>query len=398
MNLTILTHASELITGEGFRKKDGKHPDDLDMNRIPDGALVYDDQKILWVGKTSELPKRFLKEKHKSLKNSSVIIPGLVDCHTHLVFGGDRSDEFARRCAGVTYEEIAKEGGGILTTVRETRQMSEEQLFRLSSKRLKKIIGYGIRGIEIKSGYGLDLETEIKQLRVIQRLRKSFPEIKIYSTFLGAHAIPPETNAKNYVQSICQKMIPIVAKNKLADSCDVFIDRGYFTRKEGRQILLTAKQYGLQIRVHGDELSNTESAKLAADLGALSVDHLLHISDKGIRALKNSNTVAVILPGTSFYLKTKPAPAKKLIQEGIRVAIASDYNPGSCPNMNPYFMMTLSALYQGLSAAEILCGFTYNACRALNWHQSQGTIEVGLNPIFTTLPVKRFEEVYYQWG
>jgi imidazolonepropionase len=394
----VLIHASEILTAKGIRKKDGRHPKEEDLGRIEDGALVYDADKILWVGKTGELPSEYQAVETIDLKNQQAIIPGLVDCHTHMVFAGDRSDEFALRCEGASYEEIASKGGGILSTVRATREASLEELEVLAIHRLEEAMSFGVRTFEIKSGYGLTTEAEVKSLEVIQRLKERFPRVKIQATFLGAHAFPSEVSRQDYLKEILEVMLPEVAGRKLADACDVFIDRGYYSLEEGKTILEKAKNLGLKIKLHGDELANTESAALAVELGALSVDHLLKISDQGIEALSNSDTVGVLLPGTAFYLKENHAPARKLIDSGAAVAISTDYNPGSSMCNNLPAIMTISALYLGMTRAEILAAVTYNAAKALGFHHETGSLEYGKRADFTILPFKKFEEMYYQFA
>lgn len=402
-----LIHASEVLTGNGIRKKDGRHVEEKDLGSIPDGAVVYSVKRIAgktvpaqieWVGETRSLPAKFKKAKKKNLKGEHAVIPGLIDCHTHLVFAGDRAQEFAQRCAGATYQEIAAMGGGITTTVEATRKASAQELEKLAVPRLEEAYSYGVRTIEIKSGYGLDLKTELKVLGVIQNLKKKFPEMTLVSTFLGAHAFPKEKSREEYLSEITEKMLPEIAKKKLADFCDVFIDQGYYTVEEGQRILEKAKALKLKIKVHADELANTESTSLASALRCHSADHLLKISEVGISALAASDTVAVLLPGTAFYLKENYAPARKLIKEGACVALSTDFNPGTCMTLSLPAIMTLSALYMQLTQAEIFAGVTYNAAKALGLESKKGTLEKGMDADFAVLPFRRFEEMYYRFA
>ena len=323
-------------------------------------------------------------------------MPGLIDSHTHLVFAGSRANEFARRCAGTTYQEIANEGGGILTTVTATREASVEQLFEVAVKRALIAYRFGVRTIECKSGYGLNHETEIKCLQVVQHLKKALPQMTFVSTYLGAHAIPTDQKRSHYLDEMLHKTLPMVKAKKLAEICDVFVDEGYYTLAEAERILRTAKKLGLKIKMHADELGNTESAHLSTRLDALSADHLLKISDRGIQSLAKSNTVATLLPGTALYLKEKFAPARKLLDAGARVAIATDFNPGSCYSLNLPFMMNLSALYMNMNMAEIFAGVTYSAAASLGLEETKGTLLAGFDSDFVVLPYPNFEEMYYR--
>lgn len=407
-SIRAIVHASELLTGAGIRKADGRHPQEQQLGRIKDGALVYSTRKargreipdrVLWVGETKKLPTKFKKAKKRDLKGKLSVIPGLVDAHTHLVFAGDRSDEFAMRCGGATYQEIADQGGGIVRSVQATRAAKPAVLLELGRARIREAMSYGVRTIEIKSGYGLSTEAELKQLEVISKLKTEFPELKIQSTFLGAHAFPKDMKRDEYMRELLEVMLPRVAKGQLADACDVFVDEGYYTLEEGRQILKKAQSLRLKIKIHADELCNTESAGLAAKMGALSADHLLKISDAGITALSRSKTtVAVLLPGTALYLKASHAPARKLIDAGACVAVSTDFNPGTCMTLNLPAVMTIAALYLGMSRAELFAAVTYNAAKALDFHETRGTLEPGMEAAFTVLPYERFEELYYRFA
>jgi imidazolonepropionase len=391
-------HASLVYTCESILKKKGRHLDPQDASVIEDGAVVFDAKKILWVGKTAELPSKYKKVKTTNLRQKKAIIPGLIDSHTHLVFAGSRAHEFARRCAGATYQEIANEGGGILTTVKATRDATIDELFESALKRALIAYRFGVRTIECKSGYGLDHETEIKCLTVIQHLRKALPQMRFVSTYLGAHAIPEGRKRSQYIDEMLHQTLPLVASQKLAEFCDVFIDDGYYTLAEGERILRAAKKLELKIKIHADELTNTESARLACKLDAHSADHLLKISDKGIQALSKSDTVATLLPGTAFYLKAAHAPARKILDTGGRVAIATDFNPGSSYTLNLPLMMNMAALYLQMNSAEILASVTTNAAAALGLDHQKGAVIPGYDSDFVVLPYDRFEEMYYRMG
>ena len=396
--IQALIHASEILTGSGIREKDGRRVLEGDLGRIEDGAIVHDGKKILWVGPTKNLPKKFKKARKKDLKRAQAIVPGFVDCHTHLIFAGNRSDEFARRCGGATYEEIAAQGGGIVASVSATRKASKADLLKLAVERVEKAKSYGVRTLEIKSGYGLDFETEIKVLEVAKALKKKFPDMTFATTFLGAHAFPKDVSKDQYMRELMERMLPEVVRRKLADACDIFVDDGYFTVQQARELLSKAKSLRMQIKIHADELGNTESAALAADIGCLSADHLLKISDHGIQKLAGSNTVAVLLPGTAFYLKAAHAPARKLLDAGACVALSTDFNPGTCMTLNLPTIMTIGALYLGMSRAELFSAVTYSAAKALNLHARKGTLAEGMDADITVLPVSRFEEIYYRFA
>ena len=410
--LGAIVHASEMLTGQGFLKTEGRKPKEENLGAVKDGAVVYDldSHKILWTGATAKMPK----ELHKALSGKSAqitdletktaLIPGLVDAHTHLVFAGDRASEFAERCAGATYQEIASQGGGIQSTVRATRKASEETLLELALDRVAESMAHGVRTIEAKSGYGLNWKTESKLMQVANLVGElshgMFPRMTVMSTFLGAHAFPDakECSRSDYLKLIVEKWIPQVATQGLATACDVFIDEGYFTLQEGARILKAAQAKGLHAKVHADELSNCESAEMAADLGALSADHLLKISDRGVRALANSATVATLLPGTAFYLKVDHAPARKLIDAGAVVAIATDFNPGTCMTLNLPAVMTIAALYLRMSRAELFAAVTTNGARALGLEEQKGILAPGFDADFFMLPYERFEELYYRFA
>jgi imidazolonepropionase len=311
-----------------------------------------------------------------------------VDAHTHPVFAGDRSLEFELRMKGASYQEIAQAGGGIATSVRSTREASSTTLARLLDERLAKAHAFGVRLLEAKSGYGLDAATEIRSLEVIRSCGKKIKGLELVSTCLAAHAFPPERkdNRELYLREIEEKILPVVAKRKLAEYVDVFCDQGYFSVEETVRIARCASRLGFRIRLHGEELAHTGIAAVAAEIGAHSVDHLLKIDEAGMRALARSGTVAVLLPGTSFYLKEKPAPARALIEAGAVVAVATDFNPGTCPTQNLPFVGTLAAIQLGLSTAEIVAGITWNAARSLRRETKYGALLPGFAgaPAFAT--------------
>jgi imidazolonepropionase len=396
--MKVMKHASKIYTGQPILKKEGRKLVADDIGMIEDGAIVYSDKKIIWVGKTTSLPKVYHKLQATDLKNQQSIMPGMIDSHTHLVFAGSRAKEFARRCSGTSYQEIATEGGGILTTVQATRAASEEELYRLALQRVKIAHSFGVRTLECKSGYGLEHATEMKCLKVVKRLQKAVPFMTLVSTYMGAHAIPQNQSKAAYLDQITETTLPEVAKKKLATAVDIFLDEGYFDQADATRIFDVAKRLGLDVKVHADELKNTESAAFSAKNKAKSADHLLKISGFGISALAKSSTVATLLPGTAFYLKEPYAPARKLLDAGARVAIATDFNPGSCFSLNLPLMLNLGALYMGMNSAELFASVTYSAAAALGLEKNKGTLDQGFDSDFIVLPYPDFEEMYYRMG
>lgn len=386
------------VNSKGKRKLIGAEMNDVSV--IKNGSILFHD-KILWVGKSDEIDEVMINEKPDQIiegKNKT-IIPGFVDSHTHIVFSGNRSDEFARRLRGATYEEIAKEGGGILTTVKATRNASIDELVMNALKIAKNAIAYGTTTIEIKSGYGLTVESEIKQLKAIRKLSEMLP-LRIVPTFLGAHDFPPEykNNRDKYVDLICNEMIPLVAEEKLALFVDAFVDRGYYSLEQAERIFITAQDYGLKIRVHADELTNVEAASLAAKFNALSADHLLFVSERGIDELKKSGTIATLLPGTAYFIRMPYAPARKMIDNGLAVALATDCNPGSCFTENMQIILSLAVINMNMTAEEALTASTLNGAAALELSDVCGSLEVGKQADFSVLNVDLYSDLFYHFG
>lgn len=393
--LQAMVHASYLYTGQKIVEKDGRDLEHEDLAPIKDGAIIYDQKKIIWTGPTSEIPKKYGKVKAINLKQKSAVMPGLIDSHTHLVFAGTRANEFAKRCAGASYQEIAA-GGGIQATVNATNSATFDELYDLALARAKIAHSFGVRTMECKSGYGLNQESELKCLKVIKKLQKELPMMTFVSTYMGAHAIPRGQNSKQYIEEMISTTLPAIAKAKLAEIVDIFIDEGYFTVEDGRKLLAAAKENGFKVKIHADELGNTESTQLAVDLGALSADHLLKISAKSRAAIAKSKTVATLLPGTAFTLREVYAPARALLDAGAKVAIATDFNPGTCYSLNLPFMMNLSANYMKMNAAEIFAAVTFNAASALGLQNHKGALLSGFSSDFIVLPHQDFEELYYR--
>ncbi len=330
----------------------------------------------------------------------AVVIPGFVDCHTHIVFAEYRLDEYEWRVAGTPYAEIAARGGGIAKSVEHLRATSEATLLERSRRRTTSAIRHGTTTVEIKSGYGLSLEHELKQLRVVRALQSELP-IDIVPTFLGAHAIPREavSDREGYVQALIHEMIPLVAREGLAEFNDVFCEVGVFSREEAERILRSGQRAGLKARIHADELTDTGGAELAASLGAASADHLKKVNDKGIDCMAKAGTFGVLLPGTSFGLPSLDfAPARKMVQAGVRLAIASDFNPGSSTSESMPMMMSIACSHMRLSPAEALSMATYNPAFVLGREREAGSLEVGKRADFLVLDAQDYREIANHFG
>lgn len=342
-----------------------------------DAALAWRGDSIAWVGPAAELPAGFHgDEQHDA--GGGLVVPGLVDCHTHLAFGGSRADEFEARVLGTSYLEIARAGGGIQRTVRDTRALSEDELVERAAAHLHAMARLGITTVECKSGYGLSTSEELKLLRVYRRLQERVPQ-RLVPTFLGAHVPGPEYRDDRlaYVGLVCEEMLPRVAGEDLARFCDVFVEEGAFDAEEARAILGVAAEHGLRAKLHVDQLHDGGGGELAAEVGAVSADHLEHVSERGIAALARAGVVAVDLPFASFFLRQPPMPARRLIEAGVAVAVATDFNPGTAPSYHLPLAMLLASVLSGMSAAEVLKGATLYAARAIALEDLVGSLEPG---------------------
>lgn len=348
--------------------------------QLNDHAVAIKDGKIFWCGPDVNLPAD-LRENAKLSEDcyGQLLTPGLIDCHTHLVYAGNRASEFKLKLEGASYADIAKMGGGILSTVKQTRAASEDDLIEQSLPRILALKKEGVTTVEIKSGYGLDLINELKMLRVAKRLGE-LSGLRVKTTFLGAHAIGPEfiEQSQVYVDLVCDKMMPAVKEMGLADAVDVFCESIAFNLQQTEQIFLKAQSLGLAIKCHAEQLSNLGATALAAQLGALSCDHLEFLDAAGIAAMAQANTVAVLLPGAYYFLREKKAPAIDLLRSaGVGMAIATDSNPGSSPTTSLQLMMNMACQFFLLTVPEVLAGVTYHAARALGIADDVGSIAVG---------------------
>jgi imidazolonepropionase len=356
-----------------------------DIHVIEHAAIVWQDDTILWAGLEEELPLVHETAESEDCRGR-LVVPGLVDCHTHLAFGGWRAGEFERRLRGESYLDIAQSGGGIAATVRATRAASEEELVSRARSSLAEMRQLGVTTVECKSGYGLDEASERKLLHVYRRLRHEQPT-RLVVTFLGAHVVPPEYRDRRdeYVRWLVDEMIPAVARERLAECCDVFVERSAFTADEARCILEAGRRHGLGAKLHADQLSDGGGAALAAAIGALSADHLEHASQAGIAAMAAAGTVAVSLPFATLYLREPPMPARAFIDAGVPVAVATDFNPGSAPSYHLPMAMTLACTMQRMTPAEVLKGATIYAARAIGMDSEVGSIEAGKRADFAVI-------------
>jgi imidazolonepropionase len=372
----LLRRIRELVTCAGPAPKRGRAQREAGV--IRDAALAADGQRILYAGPDAELPAE-LRDVPAFDASRYSVVPGFVDPHTHAMYAGDRRDELQRRLAGETYSQIAAQGGGIVSTVGATRAASEDDLVAATRPRLAEMLACGTTTAEIKSGYGLDVASELKMLRAIRRLESEQP-IELASTFLGAHEVPSEyrSNRSEYVRLVVDRMIPAVADQGLAQWCDVFCETGVFTPEESREILEAGARRGLRPRIHADELGPSGGSLVAAAVGARSADHLIFVPDEGITALRDANVVATLLPNAAFYLKLgRFAPARALIDGGVAVALASDVNPGGGFSSSMPFAMTLACFAMSMTFEEALVAATLNAAYALDRADSIGSLETG---------------------
>ena len=341
---------------------------------VADGVVAVTGGKISWVGPRSAW-RGGAREEHDA--RGAWITPGLVDCHTHLVYAGNRASEFELRLEGASYEEIARSGGGILSTVKATRAASEQELLDLVKKRIGRWLAEGACAIEIKSGYGLDRDTELRMLRVARRLGE---EITVKTTFLGAHALPPEYvgRADDYIDFVCEEVLPAAAKEGLADAVDAFCERIAFDVSQTGRVFEKAKVLGLPVKLHADQLSDSGGAALAARFRALSADHIEYSSESGIAAMAREGTVAVLLPGAYYFLReTKLPPIDLLRKKGVPIALATDHNPGSSPVSSPLLILNMACTLFRLTPEEALAGMTRHAAQALGLQKTHGTLEPG---------------------
>ena len=368
---------------------------------VENGALAVCGEKIAWVGKRNALPADLeSRAAHVYDAQGAWITPGLVDCHTHLVYAGSRAREFELRLKGATYEEIARQGGGIRSTVSATRKADEKSLLKQSAPRLVALMQEGVTTVEIKSGYGLDLETELRMLRVARKLGEKYP-LTVMPTFLGAHALPPEYEGQSdqYIDFVCNQVLPRVAAQKLAVAVDAFCESIGFTPEQTEKVFSTAKKLGLAVKLHAEQLSDLQGTALAASYGALSADHLEHVSEDGVKAMADSGTVAVLLPGAFYFLReTRVPPIDLLRRYSVPMALSTDCNPGSSPAASLLLMLNMACTLFRLTPEEALAGVTRNGARALGLQNRIGTLEQGKDADFVLWDIPEPAELSYRIG
>ena len=367
------------------------------IHPVPRAALAWEGDTIRWIGPEDDLPPEFRGNDEWDAAGR-IVIPGLIDCHTHLAFGGWRAQEFEQRLLGRSYLEIARDGGGIAATVAATRATSDQVLLARCLGFLREMATLGVTAVECKSGYGLDGETELRLLRLYRALAARSGQ-HLVSTFLGAHAVPPEfrDRREDYVALLVETMLPAVAQEKLASFCDVFVEEGAFTVAEARRILGAARALGLGAKLHADQLSDSGGASLAAELGAVSADHLECVSPAGIRELARAGVVAVSLPIATLHLQQRPLPARALIEAGVPVAVATDFNPGTAPSAHLPLALLLACTLQRMTPAEALKGATVYAARALALDRETGSLEPGKRADFAVLDAESVTHWLYHF-
>lgn len=395
--VTLFTNIQELLTLKGAVKKGARRVLEKDLGIIKNAAMVCHKGRVLWVGPQKKLSKNIWKEfgkpKEISLK-SGTVMPAFVECHTHLVFAGNRADEFEMRTQGASYQEIAKKGGGILSTVRATRKAKEQDLIDLAQERADRFIRQGVTTLEIKSGYGLDLKTETKILRTARQLQN----VRTVATYLGLHAVPPEfADSESYLVHVIDNVLPILAQKKLIDRVDAFVDEGYFSTDQARRYFQAARAYGFKVSAHVEQLTRQGGTEVAIEMGALSADHVVQVSKKDIQKLAESETTGVLLPAADFYLQMNYPPARDLIEAGARVALATDYNPGSSPTQDLSLVGMLARLEMKMSLPEVIVAYTLGAAHALDHGRDLGALLPGRICDFVVIDGS-WRDLFYQVG
>lgn len=398
----LINNANEVLTLASEVKLPRRREQMSELGLQTEVSILIEDDRIAMIAPLEEIKSEFphLVDSADVIDaRGKIVMPGLVDCHTHLVHGGTREHELNMRLAGKSYMDIMNAGGGIHYTTTKTREASFDELYDKTYQHLNDFLRYGITTVEAKSGYGLDLETELKQLQVVKKLQEAHV-VDIVSTFMGAHAVPKEFKGKEdeFVKIVIEQMIPKVAELGLAEFNDVFCEKGVFTPAQSRLILEAGKAYGLTPKIHADEIEPYEGAELAAEVGAISAEHLLVASDEGIAAMAKAGTIAVLLPGTAFFLRAPYARGRLMVDSGVPVAISTDFNPGSSPTISLPFVQNLACMNMGMTMEEVLCATTINAAHAINRADQIGTLEKGKQADVLILAVPNYKQLQYFYG
>ena len=398
----VVKNACQLLTLQSDEKGPHRGARMEDLGLVSDGAVAASEGLIVTVGTTDEVMTAISVGPQTTIIDARdmVVMPGFIDPHTHPVFAGSREEEFELRIKGASYQEIAASGGGIRSSVRSLRQATYEQLIELARPRLDRMLSFGITTAEAKSGYGLSLTDELKSLEVIAQLNREHP-LNLIPTFLGAHEVPDEfrQDRQEYIRLIREQMIPQVAERKLAEFCDIFCEQGVFDVAESREILTVAKEAGLKLKLHADELAASGGSVLAAELGAISADHLVFVDEQGIRAMVGAGVIPVLLPGTTFSLGLdRYAPARRMIEAGLPVALATDLNPGSCMTESMPMVITLACLGMKMTAAEAITAATINAACAVDRGDSLGSLEPGRQADLVIWDMDNYKVLPYHFG
>ena len=392
----LIKNAAQVVTchTRGRKYKAGKYQSELGV--LKNTSIYSENGRILWIGKS--LPAKVRKKDIREIDaKGKCVLPGFIDSHTHLVFAGSRADEFSMRIKGSTYEQIAKAGGGIISTVKATRKALKKELIELAVKRITSSVSYGITTIEAKSGYGLNTKSELKMLEVINDLNLELP-IDVYATFLGAHAYPKDKTKEEYLEEILYEMIPQIAKRNLASFIDAFCEKNYFSVSDTKKILLQGVKFGLVPKLHTNQFYSIGGIEAAISCGAISVDHLEVMKQSDINALKNSGTIAVVFPGVSYFLDIPYAPARKMISSNIPVAIATDFNPGSAMSENLQLSMSMAVHLLKMNVEEVINAVTINAAAALGISHNVGSIEKSKQADMVIFDTPNYKDILYHFG
>ncbi len=398
MTIKIFRNFSEIATLKPAYEKDGRNLVPADLGIIKDASMIINQDEIVWVGKDSELHEDYTTQNFIDMSGKTCV-PEIVDSHTHVVFGGDRAHEYSMRLNGATYEEIAAAGGGILNSMKGTNALSRSELLKLAQQRVKTIKSYGVGTIEVKSGYGLNFEKEYEISRIIHDLKNVVrPDVQIINTFMAAHAVPKDySSSYEYMKEVVLPLLDKLGEEQILDCVDIFHEQNYFSDDDVVSLFERAQRWNIPVKIHADEFNDNKGAILAAKHNALSADHLLATGADGIEALKNSNTVATLLPGTGLFLGKSQANARAFLDAGVKVAIASDFNPGSCHCDNLIMVASLAAPIYKMNMAELWSAITLNAAHSLGLRH-QGALVPGLKPRFSVFNTDSIDRITYNWG